>query len=96
MAIVNRSRLRDVLVRRGIADESGAVEAVDAFVEEFENAQDELATRRDVEREAQRIVAEIKQYVAETTTASVNRIVFMTLGGIAVATAILGIVIAVT
>ena len=92
MAIVNRSRLRDVLVRRGIADESAAVEVVDAFVEEFENAQDEVATRRDVEREAQRVVAEIKQYVAESN----NRAVFLMLGGIAVATAILGIVIAVT
>ena len=88
MAIVNRSRLRDVLVRRGIADESAAVEAVDVFVEEFENAQGEVATRRNVAF----AVAEIKQYVAESN----NRAVFLMLGGIAVATAILGIVIAVT
>lgn len=88
MAIVNRSRLRDVLARRGIADESAAVKAMDVFVEEFENAQGEVATRRDVAL----AVAEIKQYVAESN----NRAVFLMLGGIAVATAILGIVIAVT
>ncbi len=88
MAIVNRSRLRDVLARRGIADESAAVEAVDVFVEEFENAQGEVATRRDVAL----AVPEIKQYVAKSN----NRAVFLMLGGIAVATAILGIVIAVT
>ena len=88
MAIVNRSRLRDVLVRRGIADESAAVKAMDVFVEEFENAQGEVATRRDVAL----AVAEIKQHVAESN----NRAVFLMLGGIAVATAILGIVIAVT
>ena len=88
MAIVNRSRLWDVLVRRGIADESAAVEAVDVFVEEFENVQGEVATRRDVAL----AVAEIKQYVAESN----NRAVFLMLGGIAVATAILGIVIAMT
>ena len=53
-----------------------------------EGARGEVATRGDVAL----AVAEIKQYVAESN----NRAVFLMLGGIAVATAILGIVIAVT
>ena len=88
MTIVNRARLRNVLVQGGIARESAAVDAVDAFVEEFESARGDLVTRADLDG----AVAEIKQYVAETAV----RIIGVTLGGTAIATAILGIIIAVT
>ena len=88
MTIVNRARLRNVLVQGGIARESAAVDAVDAFVEEFESARGDFVTRADLDG----AVAEIKQYVAETAV----RIIGVTLGGTAIATAILGIVIAVT
>lgn len=92
MTIVNRARLRNVLVQGGIARESAAVEAVDAFVEEFESTRGDLVTRADLDHAIHGAVAEIKQYVAETAV----RIIGVTLGGTAIATAILGIIIAVT
>lgn len=92
MAIINRARLRDVLVRGGIAAESAAVDAVDVFIEEFESAQGDLVTRADLDRAVNGAVAEIKQYVAE----SMVRALTIWIGGLAVATAILAIVIAVT
>ena len=62
--------------------------SVDVIVKEAESTRGEIATTADLDW----AVAEIKQYVDQTAV----RIRVATLGGLAVATAILAIVIAVT
>ena len=135
MAIINRPRLRNVLVGREIADEPAAVEIAEVFAEEVEASQADFVTQeeqsrevgqleaaleRAVERieakldrveakldhEVERIHAELKlqqaQNIAEhretraRSAESHLRTVGLILGGLALATAILAIVIAVT
>ena len=142
MAIINRPRLRNVLVGREIADEPAAVEVAEVFAEEVEASQADFVTQEEqsrevgrleavVERAVERIEAkldrfearldrfearldqfgakleseigridgridaqhsETRAYIAESHL----RTVAIVLGGLAVATAILAIVIAVT
>ena len=110
MAIINRPRLRGVLVERGIADEPAAVEIAEIFAEEVEASQAEFVTQEEQNREVGRLEvaleraveriemridaqhSETRAYIAESHL----RTVAIVLGGLAVATAILAIVIAVT
>ena len=128
MAIINRPRLRGVLVERGIADEPAAVEIAEIFAEEVEASQAEFVTQEEQNREVSRLEAvveraveriearldrfeakleseigridgridasysETRAYIAESHLRTVG----IVLGGLAVATAILAIVIAVT
>ena len=121
MAIINRPRLRNVLVGREIADEPAAVEIAEVFAEEVESSQADFVTQEEQNREVSRLEAaldraverieakleneigridgridaqhsETRAYIAESHL----RTVVIILGGLAVATAILAIVIAVT
>ena len=117
MAIINRPRLRGVLVERDIADEPAAVEIAEVFAEEVEASQADFVTQEEQGREVGRLEvaleraveriegtlelqqarniaehSETRAYIAESHL----RTVIIVLGGLAVATAILAIVIAVT
>ena len=128
MAIINRPRLRGVLVEQQISEEAAAVEFVDVLAEEVEASQADFVTEEEQEREVGRLEAavdraverfeaklereigqvrgemeqqrtqsaadhsETRRYIAESHMRTVGFI----LGGLAVATAILAIVIAVT
>ena len=135
MAIINRPRLRGVLVEREIADEPAAVEIAEVFAEEVEASQADFVTQEEQNREVGRLevaleraverieakldrfearldrfeakleseigridgridasYSETRAYIAESHL----RTVIIVLGGLAVATAILAIVIAVT
>ena len=128
MAIINRPRLRNVLVGREIADEPAAVEIAEAFAEEVESSQADFVTQEEQNREVSRLEAVVELAVErieakmdheverihtelklqraeniaehrETRARSAEshlRTVAIVLGGLAVATAILAIVIAVT
>ena len=110
MAIINRPRLRGVLVERGIADEPAAVEIAEIFAEEVEASQAEFVTQEEQNREVSRLEVALERAVERIETRmdakqsethayiaeSHLRTVGLILGGLAVATAILAIVIAVT
>ena len=128
MAIINRPRLRSVLVGREIADEPAAVEVAEVFAEEVEASQADFVTQEEQSREVSRLEAVVELAVErieakmdheverihtelklqraeniaehrETRARSAEshlRTVGLILGGLAVATAILAIVIAVT
>ena len=128
MAIINRPRLRNVLVGREIADEPAAVEIAEVFAEEVEASQAEFVTQEEqsrevgqleaaleravdrieakLDREVERIHSQLElqqaQNIAEhretraRSAESHLRTVGLILGGLALATAILAIVIAVT
>lgn len=139
MAIINRPRLRGVLVEREIADEPAAVEIAEVFAEEVEASQAEFVTQEEqgrevgrlevaLERAVERIEAKLENEIGRIETrlerieakleSEIGRIdgridasysetrayiaeshlrtVIIVLGGLAVATAILAIVIAVT
>ena len=128
MAIINRPRLRSVLVGREIADEPAAVEVAEVFAEEVEASQADFVTQEEQSREVSRLEAVVELAVErieakmdheverihtelklqraeniaehrETRARSAEshlRTVAIVLGGLAVATAILAIVIAVT
>ena len=128
MAIINRPRLRSVLVGREIADEPAAVEVAEVFAEEVEASQADFVTQEEQSREVSRLEAVVELAVErieakmdheverihtelklqraeniaehrETRARSAEshlRTVAIVLGGLALATAILAIVIAVT
>ena len=128
MAIINRPRLRNVLVGREIADEPAAVEIAEVFAEEVESSQADFVTQEEQNREVSRLEAVVELAVErieakmdheverihtelklqraeniaehrETRARSAEshlRTVGLILGGLALATAILAIVIAVT
>ena len=89
---INRLRLRDTMVNRGIAAEAPAMEFADVLDGEIDGALSEFATKQDLEQALQHQAEIMKRYIAEQT----NKIVAITLGGIAVGVAIIGIIITVT
>lgn len=89
---INRLRLRDTMVNRGIATEAPAMEFADVLDDEIDGALSEFATKQDLEQALQHQAEIMKRYIAEQT----NKIVAITLGGIAVGVAIIGIIITVT
>lgn len=85
---INRLRVRDTMVNRGIAAEAPAMEFADVLDDELDSALSGFATKGDMLAMEERL----KRYVAEQT----NKIVAITLGGVAVGVAIISIVVTVT
>ncbi len=77
---INRLRVRDTMVNRGIATEAPAMEFADVLDDELDSALDGFATKNDLLSMEERL----KRYTAEQT----NKVVAVTLGGIAVGAAI--------
>lgn len=72
MAIINRPRLRGVLVEQQISEEPAAVEFVDALAEEVEASQNDFVTEEDQEREVGRLEAAVER-AAERIEATFQR-----------------------
>ena len=89
---INRLRVRDTMVNRGIAAEAPAMEFADVLDDELDSALSGFATKQDLQIALERQTEIIMRYVAEQT----NKIVAITLGGIAVGVAIISIVVTVT
>ena len=89
---INRLRLRDTMVNRGIAAEAPAMEFADVLDDELDSALSKFATKQDLQQALDHQTESIKRYVAEQT----NKIVAVTLGGFAVGAAIVGIIVTVT
>ena len=93
---INRLRVRDTMVNRGIAAEAPAMEFADVLDDELDSALDGFATKRDLKLALDHQTEVIMRYVAEQT----NKVVAVTLGGIAVGAAvgvaIISIIISVT
>ena len=89
---INRLRVRDTMVNRGIAAEAPAMEFADVLDDEIDSALSGFATKQDLQQALDRQTEMIMRYVAEQT----NKIVAITLGGVAVGVAIISIVVTVT
>ena len=99
MALINIQRFRDVLVRNGVADDAAALEVSVSLDQELVEAQAGLTTKEDVRNAVTLIVARIQQSLAEYEQNARERevrLIGITLGGLALAVAVLGIIIAVT
>ncbi len=99
MALINIQRFRDVLVRSRVAAEAPALEVSVGLDRELAEAQAGLATKEDVRNAVAVVVGQIRQSLAEYEQSARERevrFIGIMLGGLALAIAILGIVIAVT
>ena len=89
---INRARLRGIMVSGGIAAEAPALEFTKALDEEIEESQGGLATAAALETSQRNQEDRLKLYVKEMVDRAVNRLI----AAMALATAIISIVIAVT
>ena len=89
---INRARLRGIMVGGGIAAEAPALEFTEALDDEIDASHAGLATNEALESGLRNQDDRLKLYIKEVVDRAVNRI----LAGLALATAIIGTVIAVT
>ena len=89
---INRARLRGIMVSGGIAAEAPALEFTEALDEEIEESQGGLATVAALETSQRNQEDRLKLYVKEMVDRAVNRLI----AAMALATAIISIVIAIT
>lgn len=85
---INRARLRGIMVSSGIAPEASALEFTEALDEEIDASQGNLATKQDLAALEDRLRLHLKQAVDQANT--------RLMAGLALATAVISIVIAVT
>ena len=88
MALINIQRFRDVLVKNGVAGDAAALGVSVGLDTEIEESRADLVTKQDL----QLLLARLDERLHRLEL----RIIGITLAGIALATTILGIVIAVT
>ena len=88
---INRLRVRDTMVNRGIAAEAPAMEFADVLDDEIDSALSGFATKQDLQQALDRQTEMIIRYVAEQT----NKVIAFTLVGGAVWIAIISILVAV-
>ena len=101
MALINIQRFRDVLVRTQLAQDAPALEVSVGLEQELDDTLGDFATNREMESsfallrgDIWAFQAQILQKLAEQeqrSTEREQRLVLITLSGIAVATAILGL-----
>lgn len=92
MALINIQRFRDVLVRTGVAERPQALELSVGLDYELEELRGSVATNKEIRLLFAEFRAEFERSLHRQTV----QIVGVVLGGLALAVAILGLIIALT
>lgn len=92
MALINIQRFRDVLVRTGVAESAPALELSVGLDHELEELRGGLATKQDLQLLRAQFRGDLEAGLHRQTV----QIVGVVLGGLALAVAILGLIIALT
>ena len=92
MALINIERFRDVLVRTGVAEPVPALELSVGLDNELEELRGGVATNKEIQLTLAQFRADLERTLHRQTV----QIISFMLGGLALAVAILGLIIALT
>ena len=93
---INRLRVRDTMVNRGIAAEAPAMEFADVLDDELDSLMTGFATKQDLEQGLERQTEIIKRYIADQIAHQLRWTFGIAVGAVATTVGIVSIIIAVT
>lgn len=93
---INRLRVRDTMVNRGIAAEAPAMEFADVLDDEIDSALSGFATKQDLQIGLERQTEIIMRYIADQATHQLRWTFGITVGVAAITVAIISILVAVS
>lgn len=93
---INRLRVRDVMVARGIAAEAPAMEFADIIDEEIESSQSKLVGQSDLDAKLDAMEARLMAFIEQKMHQQTKFFIGALIGVVGVATAIISILTTVT